>query len=723
MTASTQGVFTGLRWPTPGAFDQLSHVTAHTITGPDPRTLPRLGARATDGLWLGVRVKDSAGSRIIPLDDAVLVTRQAGYLSDTSRIAHWRAENDLLVLEQQALVMPDRDVLIIRLTVTPRVEFAEADAVLLMHPAPNATAIPAFPVADWVQDDATLEAPNHFAAIHDEGAEALVTVAPFPSLRAEALRRLLALKDTAGGRLDYSYYANNRLKDVVSANPDGVNVGYRYDELNRLESVDDTSTGLPTRTTGYTYNANGSLETMTAPNAVVHTYGYDPLNRLRTLTIAKGPASLHAYEYKLRASGHRRQIVEGVKTTTFSYDGVYRLNDETVAADANGNDGSIGYTLDKVGNRLARNSQLSALNSQLNQSFNSRDWLNGDAYTANGSTQVGRTVLGEPPATDIYDFEEHLILRTKPDGTTINVNYDADGHRVAKNILNASAAPVSSTSWLVDTNNLTGYAQVLEERSQITNPASQIRKVYTYGSALISQATSLNSQPSTLSYYTSDGHGNVRELTDASGTVTDRYDYDAFGLLVFQSGTTANAYRYCGEQIDGDLGLYYLRARYLNPDSGRFWSMDSYEGSRSDPMSLHKYLYAHADPVGMIDPSGHFSMVEVQQAVFVTGTLARIALPNVARFSITLTQRIAASILRPFFAMVGAIPLATQAGQKLSSWDKFRRLFINPTQTYPGVSNWLKDLLRTNWCDDESTPRFHSASVVSHGQSKSVVSR
>ena len=43
---------------------------------------------------------------------------------------------------------------------------------------------------------------------------------------------------------------------------------------------------------------------------------------------------------------------------------------------------------------------------------------------------------------------------------------------------------------------------------------------------------------------------------------------------------------------------------YLNPSSGRFWTMDSFEGNQSDPLSLHKYLYAHADPVNGIDPSG-----------------------------------------------------------------------------------------------------------------------
>ena len=47
---------------------------------------------------------------------------------------------------------------------------------------------------------------------------------------------------------------------------------------------------------------------------------------------------------------------------------------------------------------------------------------------------------------------------------------------------------------------------------------------------------------------------------------------------------------YRGEQYDPDLGLYYLRARYYNPATGRFLSRDPEDGKASDPASLHKYL-------------------------------------------------------------------------------------------------------------------------------------
>lgn len=51
--------------------------------------------------------------------------------------------------------------------------------------------------------------------------------------------------------------------------------------------------------------------------------------------------------------------------------------------------------------------------------------------------------------------------------------------------------------------------------------------------------------------------------------------------------------------------LYYNRARYLNVSTGRFWSMDSFEGSLSDPQSLHKYVYCFGDSPDCVDRSGH----------------------------------------------------------------------------------------------------------------------
>ena len=67
---------------------------------------------------------------------------------------------------------------------------------------------------------------------------------------------------------------------------------------------------------------------------------------------------------------------------------------------------------------------------------------------------------------------------------------------------------------------------------------------------------------------------------------------------------------YRGEQYDSDLALYYLRARYYNPNTGRFLSRDPENGISTDPKTLHKYDYAGGDPVNAMDPTGRSSMVE-----------------------------------------------------------------------------------------------------------------
>lgn len=81
-------------------------------------------------------------------------------------------------------------------------------------------------------------------------------------------------------------------------------------------------------------------------------------------------------------------------------------------------------------------------------------------------------------------------------------------------------------------------------------------------------------------------------------------------------------YLYTGEQIDPDLGMYYLRARYYQPGIGRFWNMDSYEGRQSEPQSLHKYLYCHGNPVNGSDPSGHDLVGSLSTASIQSGLIS-----------------------------------------------------------------------------------------------------
>jgi RHS repeat-associated protein len=185
---------------------------------------------------------------------------------------------------------------------------------------------------------------------------------------------------------------------------------------------------------------------------------------------------------------------------------------------------------------------------------------------------------------------------TSFNGGAVTMVYDGDGNRVAK------TAGGVTTEYLIDDSNPTGLPQVAEE---VVGGA--VARRYVYGTNRISQT-----QAGTTSLYDYDAHDDVRALMSATPlaaggypTPTDTYDYDAFGNIVGSTGTTPNVYRYQGEALDAETGLYYLRARYYDPVAGRFLSVD--------PMTdqgEHPYTYVGADPGNGHDPTGKANAIE-----------------------------------------------------------------------------------------------------------------
>ena len=392
----------------------------------------------------------------------------------------------------------------------------------------------------------------------------------------------LTQKATPEGTLNYTYDAAGDLATMASA--DGiVNVGYTWDTLNRLSTVTDNRLGGSSNTTTYTYDNASNVATATYPNGQQSTFNYDPENRLSSMTAGQA-----GYMYNLGPTGIRTGATEVTgRTLTWNFDPIYRLTGETVAGDAQYN-GSVNYGLDPVGNRLSQSSSLHGISS-LGFSYNADDQILGETYDSNGNT----TATGGK--TFAYDSENHLVSMN---GGAVTLVYDGDGNRVVK------TANSSTTRYLIDNLNPTGYSQVVEET---VNGAAQ--REYTYGLQRIDEDQIVNSAW-TPSFYGYDGFGTVRQLTSLTGAVTDTYEYDAYGNEITHTGTTSNDYLYRGEQYDSDLGMYYLRARYYNPMTGRFMSRDPNDGNIRIPASLHKYLYANGDPVNGIDPTGRIDLVE-----------------------------------------------------------------------------------------------------------------
>ncbi len=118
-------------------------------------------------------------------------------------------------------------------------------------------------------------------------------------------------------------------------------------------------------------------------------------------------------------------------------------------------------------------------------------------------------------------------------------------------------------------------------------------------------------------YYLYNGHGDVVAMTDTSGNILNAYDYDIWGNFITKNETVDNPFTYFGQTYDETTGLYYLRARYYDPATGRFTQQDPAEDG------YNWYVYGNQNPAMYVDPSGHISQTEMD--MFENGQMAPMA--------------------------------------------------------------------------------------------------
>ncbi len=249
--------------------------------------------------------------------------------------------------------------------------------------------------------------------------------------------------------MSYTSDDTGNLKTTRSSNANGASVDYGYDTLNRLSTLRDNDLiALNGGVTNYTYDTAGNLQSYQYPNGVTASYAYNSLNRLTTMTVGTPVVALASYSYTLGASGNRTAVTElGGRTVNYIYDNLYRLTSESIANDPHGVNGTASYSYDPVGNRLNRSSSIAPVPSQ-SSTYDPNDRLPSDTYDNNGNT------IASMSNSYSYDFENHL---TNLNGGSMRYVYDGDGNRVAKIVGGVT------TNYLVDTNNLTGHAQVVDE--------------------------------------------------------------------------------------------------------------------------------------------------------------------------------------------------------------------------------------------------------------------
>jgi RHS repeat-associated protein len=180
-------------------------------------------------------------------------------------------------------------------------------------------------------------------------------------------------------------------------------------------------------------------------------------------------------------------------------------------------------------------------------------------------------------------------------------------------------ASTQDRKYLVDPVNPTGYAQVVAELREISG-SDVLQRGYLIGHRVLAQI----SGGGTAHHLLADGRGSTRGLATESATIAEAYDYDAYGNTL-DTGTMAGAagtpLLYNGEWHDANANMQYLRARWYDSGVGRFNRLDPFAGVLDNPLTLHKYAYAHGDPVNGIDPSGMITLAEVLNSTAIVASL------------------------------------------------------------------------------------------------------
>jgi RHS repeat-associated protein len=371
--------------------------------------------------------------------------------------------------------------------------------------------------------------------------------------RYDAANRPIEISYPGGDGVTYAYDAGGRLTEKRYGV--GVDVRYVYNADDSLQSVTNTNaSGTLIAQNDYTYNPVGLRDTMTDPIGQ-HRYQYDALGRL---TRAEYPVSAVQpsgyYEgYTYNYLGDRHSLDRNGSPVYYAYDNVHRLLDIRATSPT----GTVQYEF---------------------------------AYDANHNLtrKVNRTAVPVQTTEYQYDSADDLTQVTLPDLTTNVYKYGPDGNRVE---VTNKAGVVSRFFYDGD--------DELVEYNGLNLPVVQ----YRHGMGTDEMLSIYKN--STRYYVHRDGLGSVIALTDAAGASQATVRYSAFGQILQTTGSVQNPYGYTGRRLDQDTGLMYYRARYYDPDLGRFTQEDP--SGIDDGFNL--YAYVNNNPVSKTDPSGLYGTV------------------------------------------------------------------------------------------------------------------
>lgn len=425
--------------------------------------------------------------------------------------------------------------------------------------------------------------------------------------------RATATVDAAGNRTAFDYDEAGVLVAAVQTDADDAPIGsvrYAHDEFGRVSSL-DRENGVRTEY-AFTSASEVRAEVTTGPDGLhsEREYVYSPDG---TLTIR--------IDRTREAAGHLRTV-----TTDYEYDLLDRLVSSTVR-EGDGPDGRV----------LTRSEYRSTLGGDLASETVTTDPGTAEAVSTTRRfeySELGELiaiVTGDTRRSQVFDVDgsmlesaeggryeydaaARLISQTTPDGVHIQTSYWADGTR------RAHTTATGSTRFYWD------GARLVNERHDAAGAESGTAS-YLIGTARHARSIRPDDGAARTSYYGTDRHGNVTDLTDHAGAVTTTYAYSDYGVVTVTGDETAlpagigelgyNPFQYSGEYTYRD-GTQPLGPRTYDPVQARFLTKDE------APLS-NLYAYVDLNPITNIDPTGRMSEEDQRRLGLLIGGLVATA--------------------------------------------------------------------------------------------------
>ncbi|MEW8050593.1 MAG: RHS repeat-associated core domain-containing protein, partial [Candidatus Thiodiazotropha sp.] len=262
-------------------------------------------------------------------------------------------------------------------------------------------------------------------------------------------------------------------------------------------------------------------------------------------------------------------------------------------------DATLDYGYDAAYNRTSESAVEKASGTTVSSktfSYNNRNQVTSISDSANAANDT----------TYDYDANGNQTLKTQ-NGFTLNFVYDVRDRlvRVSQDATTLGQFRYDHAGMRIQKEGAQGIVRYTYDDGSVliqTDDTGTTLAKYDYGP---DRLLSLEQATEGEQFYHFDALGSVVNLSRPDGSLQARYQYDAWGNERSSTGSSWNRFAFTGHEKDEETGLYYFKARFYDPQLGRFLSQDRYLGETNTPPSLHRYLYAYSNPTVYVDLYGY----------------------------------------------------------------------------------------------------------------------